>query len=66
MSDTSHTESSHTESTGLSSGIYIAAFLILFFILAALGDLFTFIVGSIGLVITFAAFYKDNSHGDHH
>ena len=59
-------ESTHTESQGLSSAIYIAAFLILFIILAVFGDLFTFILGTIGLVVTFAAFYKDDSHGHGH
>lgn len=57
---------SHTESTSLPSFAYIATFLILFVILAVFGDLFTFILGTIGLVVTFAAFYKDHSHDDHH
>ncbi len=62
MSDTTHNESS-----SLSSGVYVAAFIILFLVLAVLADLFTFILGTIGLVVTFAAFYKDNSHhGDAH
>jgi uncharacterized membrane protein len=61
MSDTTHNESS-----SLSSGVYIAAFIILFLVLAVLADLFTFILGTIGLIVTFAAFYKDNSHGDAH
>ena len=60
-------ETSHTESTSLSSGVYIAVFLILFAILAVFGDLFIFILGTIGLVVTFAAFYRDKSHdADHH
>jgi hypothetical protein len=59
-------ETSHTESTGLSSAVYIAVFLILFTILAIFGDTFTFVLGTIGLVVTFAAFYKDNSHSDDH
>lgn len=60
-------ETSHTESTSLSSGVYIAVFLILFAILAVFGDLFTFVLGTIGLVVTFAAFYRDKGHdADHH
>ncbi|CAG5069714.1 hypothetical protein DYBT9623_02451 [Dyadobacter sp. CECT 9623] len=60
-------ETQHTESTKLSSFVYIAAFVILFAILAIFGDLFTFILGTIGLIVTFAAFYRDNSHdADHH
>lgn len=59
-------ETSHTESASLPTFAYIAAFIVLFIILAVLGDLFTFILGTIGLVVTFAAFYKDNSHDDHH
>jgi hypothetical protein len=60
-------ETPHTESTGLSTFAYVAAFIILFIILAVFGDLFIFILGTIGLVVTFAAFYKDNSHAtDHH
>jgi uncharacterized membrane protein len=61
MSDTTHNESG-----SLSSGVYIAAFIILFLLLAVLADLFTFILGTIGLIVTFAAFYKDNSHHDGH
>ncbi|SDF04097.1 hypothetical protein SAMN04487996_108264 [Dyadobacter soli] len=59
-------ETSHTESHSLPTFAYVAAFIILFIILAVVGDLFTFILGTIGLVVTFAAFYKDNSHDDHH
>jgi hypothetical protein len=59
-------ETSHTESVSLPTFAYIAAFLILFIILAVFGDLFTFILGTIGLIVTFAAFYKDKSHDDHH
>ena len=61
MSDTSH-----TESASLSSFVYVAAFIILFIILAVFGDLATFIIGTIGLIATFAAFYRDNSHDEHH
>lgn len=59
-------ETSHTESTSLPLFASIAAFIILFIILAVFGDLFVFILGTIGLIVTFAAFYKDNSHDDHH
>jgi hypothetical protein len=59
-------ETSHTESTSLPSGVYIAAFIILFIILAVFGDLFTFILGTVGLVVTFAAFYTDKSHDESH
>lgn len=59
-------ETSHTESTSLPTFAYIAAFIILFIILAVFGDLFVFILGTIGLIVTFAAFYKDHSHDDHH
>ncbi|WP_353721699.1 hypothetical protein [Dyadobacter sp. 676] len=59
-------ETSHTESASLPSFAYIAAFIILFIILAVFSDLFTFILGTIGLIVTFAAFYKDKSHDNHH
>ncbi|WP_439555388.1 hypothetical protein [Dyadobacter sp.] len=59
-------ETPHTETTGLSSFAYVAAFVILFVILAVFADLFVFIVGTIGLVVTFAAFYRDNSHDAGH
>jgi hypothetical protein len=61
-------ETTHNESASLSSGVYIAAFIILFLVLAVVADLFTFILGTIGLIVTFAAFYRDNSHHDevHH
>jgi len=60
-------ETTHTTSGSLSSAVYIIAFIVLFIILAVFGDLFTFILGTIGLIVTFAAFYKDSSHSaDHH
>lgn len=69
MSDLTHTTSDHsnTEPKRLSAGIYITAFIVLFLILVVFGDLFTLILGTIGLIITFAAFYKDiTDHGAHH
>ncbi|GGM78884.1 hypothetical protein GCM10010967_08260 [Dyadobacter beijingensis] len=61
MSDTTH-----TEPQSLPTFAYIAAFIILFVILAVFADLFVFILGTIGLIVTFAAFYRDKSHDDHH
>ncbi|WP_138477376.1 hypothetical protein [Dyadobacter bucti] len=62
MSDTTQ-----TESTALGSGVYITAFIILFIILAVFADLFIFILGTIGLVVTFAALTESKGHGaDHH
>ncbi|CAG5003716.1 hypothetical protein DYBT9275_03215 [Dyadobacter sp. CECT 9275] len=56
----------HSATKRLSSGAYIATFLILLLILVIFGDLFVFILGTIGLTITFAYFYKGNSHADAH
>jgi hypothetical protein len=66
MSDHTHSDHTHTESTGLTSGVYIAAFLVLFAILIVFADLFVFILGTIGLIVTFAAFYRDRSHDAGH
>jgi len=55
----------HSKPEGASLGASIAIFLLLVIILVAFGDLFTLILGLIGLVVTFAAFYKDNSAHDH-
>ena len=69
MSDTTHisTEHSHSEPKRLSAGTYVAAFVILLLILAYFAELFVFVVGVIGLVVTFAALYRDSSdHGAHH
>ena len=69
MSDSTHTTSEHlhTEPKRLSKGTYILAFIVLFAILVAFADLFVFILGTIGLIVTFAAFYKDSDdHAAHH
>jgi hypothetical protein len=69
MSDTTHTAEDHVhaEPKRLSAGTYITAFVILLIILAVFADLFVFIVGTIGLIVTFAAFYYDSaSHDAHH
>ncbi|MCE7040582.1 hypothetical protein [Dyadobacter sp. CY312] len=69
MSDTTHTAHSHSEETPkrLSSATYIIAFIVLFLILAVFADLFVFILGTIGLIVTFAALYSEtNAHGAHH
>lgn len=55
----------HSKPEGVSLGASIAIFLLLVIILAVFGDLFTFIFGLLGLVITFAAFYTDHSADDH-
>lgn len=51
---------------GASLGTSVFIFILLVAILAVFGDLFTFILGTIGLVITFAASYTDHSADDHH
>jgi hypothetical protein len=55
----------HNKPQGVSAGTSIVIFLLLVIILAVFGDLFTFIFGLIGLVVTFAAFYKDHSADGH-
>ena len=60
MSDTTH-----SEPKSVPTAISIAAFLILFVILAVFADTFIFILGTIGLVVTFA-FFGNDSHGDEH
>ena len=59
-------ENTHTESHELSNGFYIASFLILLLILAIFGDLFVFILGPIGLVIAYAAYFSSLPDDDHH
>ena len=69
MSDLTHItpDHLHTEPKRLTAGTYVAAFIVLFLILVVFADLFTFILGTIGLVVTFAAFYSDSAdHGAHH
>lgn len=60
MSDTTH-----TEAKSVPLAVSISAFLILFLILAFFADTFIFVLGTIGLVITFA-FYGNEKHGDDH
>lgn len=60
-------ENTHTHSHELSTGFYVASFLILALILGVFGDLFTFILGFIGLVVVYAAFLSgDDSDEAHH
>ena len=60
-------ENTHTNSHEISTGFYISSFLILALILGVFGDLFTFILGFIGLVVVYAAFLSGNdSDEDHH
>lgn len=69
MSDLTHItpDHLHAEPKRLSAGTYVAAFIILLLLLIVFADLFTMILGTIGLIITFAAFYKDSAdHGAHH
>lgn len=60
-------ENTHTDSHELSTGFYIASFLILLLILGVFGDLFIFILGTIGLIITYAAYFTSKAAAeDHH
>jgi hypothetical protein len=61
MSDTSH-----AEHKSLPLAISIAAFLALFIILIVFADTFIFVLGTIGLVVTFAFFGNDSHDSDHH
>ena len=60
MSDTTH-----TEAKSVPLAVSISAFLILFLILAFFADTFIFVLGTIGLVITFPI-YGNEKHGDDH
>ncbi|TDE18607.1 hypothetical protein [Dyadobacter psychrotolerans] len=64
MSDTTHTAHASSEPKRLSAGTYVAAFIILFLILVVFADLFVLILGTIGLIVTFAAFYADSASHD--
>ncbi|MCF2442816.1 hypothetical protein L0657_02525 [Dyadobacter sp. CY345] len=55
----------HSKPEGASLAVSIAIFIFLVIILAVFGDLFVFILGLIGLIITFAAFYTDHSADGH-
>lgn len=55
----------HSKPEGASVGVSIAIFIFLVIILAVFGDLLVFILGLIGLIVTFAAFYKDHSADGH-
>lgn len=60
-------ENTHAKSDELSTGYYISIFLVLLLILAIFGDLFVFIVGTIGVVIAFAAYFTSKAAAeDHH
>jgi hypothetical protein len=61
MSDTTH-----SEPKAVSTATSIAVFIILFLILAFFADTFVFILGTIGLVVTFAFYGNDSHHDDSH
>jgi hypothetical protein len=59
-------EHTPTKSDEFSNGFYIAVFLVLLLILAVFGDLFVFIVGTIGLIVAFAAYFTSKAAAEEH
>lgn len=59
-------ENTHSDSNELTSGHYIAIYLVLLLILAIFGDLFVFILGVIGVSVAFAAYFSGKSSADGH
>ncbi len=50
----------------LPSFAYILTFLILFLVLVVFADTFLFVLGTIGLIVTFAAHYREDAHAAGH
>ena len=55
----------HSAPKRLSSFAYIATFIVMFLILVIYADTFIFVLGTIGLVVISAFYYKDNSDAHH-
>ena len=60
------THSTHTKSNELSTGFYVASFLILLIILGIFGDLFVFIIGVIGAVAIYAGYFTEKAANEEH
>ncbi len=63
---TDHTEHTHEESGELSTGFFVASFLILLLILAVFGDMFVFILGLLGAVAIYAGYFTEKAANQEH
>jgi len=61
-----HTTHNHEESSELSTGFYVASFLILLTILGIFGDMFVFILGLIGAVVIYAGYFTEKAANEEH
>ncbi len=63
---TEYTTHTHAVSKDLSTGFYVASFLILLLILGIFGDLFVFILGVIGAIAIYAGYFTEKAANDEH
>lgn len=63
---TEHTTHTHKNSSELSTGFYVASFLILLTILGIFGDMFVFILGLIGAVVIYAGYFTEKAANEEH
>lgn len=63
---TEHSTHTLAESKDLSTGFYVASFLILLLILGIFGDMFVFILGLIGAVTIYAGYFTEKAANEEH
>ncbi|GHB73300.1 hypothetical protein [Persicitalea jodogahamensis] len=61
-----HVSHTHSESNELSSGFYVASFLILLLILGIFGDMLVFILGLLGAVAIYAGYFTEKAANEEH
>ena len=54
------------DSNELSTGFYVAVFLVLLLLLAVFGDLFVFILGLLGATAAFAGYFTEKAEEEEH
>lgn len=63
---TEHITHTHAQSSDLSTGFYVASFLILLLLLGIFGDLFVFILGTIGAIVIYAGYFSERAANEEH
>ncbi|WP_373514522.1 hypothetical protein [Persicitalea sp.] len=64
--ETEPTTHHHAESKELSTGFFVASFLILLLILGIFGDMFVFIIGLLGAVAIYAGYFTEKAANEEH
>ncbi len=61
-----HVSHTHSESNELSTGFFVASFLILILILGIFGDMLVFILGLLGATAIYAGYFTEKAANEEH